>query len=143
MTMPISDADIARMRNYCGSAIVGTWKFPLRNDDHYPFNLLGVAETGYVFAKFDDQGCGRFCAAARTDLPACLAEIERLTEENATLQSEIEEILNRIESPKCPRSMSKDELFDWLKNSGSAQQIAMEHWPVCILFAELIGLVSK
>lgn len=68
--------DIDRIKAYCEKAYPGPWIF----SKQYKFRFVLSSDNGILWSgKPDrDEDNMRFCANARTDLPAAIAEIERL-----------------------------------------------------------------
>lgn len=89
--MPDPDLDLDALDALCAAATAGPWvddvtdvgdlivKFP---DDNYIY--LGEMET----TVGADHANAAFIAAARTALPALVARVRALAQENATLQAE-------------------------------------------------------
>lgn len=87
MTQVLTDEDLQAIRARCEAATLGPWEcgkylggagYLHRKAD----NLRGITQLGCIANFFINPTANvAFCAAARTDIPALLTEVERVTAE--------------------------------------------------------------
>ena len=84
----LDEKQLAEIRERAERATPGAWK--LKKDGRYEDHdecRIELPDDNIELCRYEN---GEFIAHAREDVPALLAEVERLTDENARLRAELE-----------------------------------------------------
>ncbi len=110
-------SDLAAIRAREQAATPGPWSY--KELKHYPYEVVVSPGGDHAFVVWLPDG--RFIAHARTDIPWLLAEVERLTAENARLQGCIQSVLVHWDDGKLTATEALLEirsLLEWAKADG-------------------------
>jgi hypothetical protein len=132
-TPPITPEELQEMKRRCEKATPGRWFWWLSTAD-YPERLHGGDEGATImrplhrthdsaddgFLSFDNEHDQDFIAHARTDLPRCIAEIERLRAAGQALISEAERMNDQLEWEFCGSSSKEHPAFIEARQAFSA-----------------------
>ena len=113
MATPLSDERLAEIRERCDKATQGPWELEIKGADAAPLVIVwaryphreGLHRHFITYTEYGEKPDPdvlqrnsdnyAFIAAARTDMPDLLAEVERLRAENQALEAEVTRLYAR------------------------------------------------